>query len=401
MAIVLKRCVFYVSGFDPKGSGHYHALYRDECARQSLLDGQCIDVGARHRQPSGNAAWAIHAKYGDQQVQIHYEFMRWDDIVRRHWPKTTLALWASVVATTIFNVRHGTWWKMFRLSWPPAVALMAPFLLVCAMVLGIPLMAFSSAWCVIKALGNLGLGVASGYAVAYGLWVVAQWLQARYSMYWMMRSYAFTAKQAKSELPDLEDRLDELARALVKRVEAQQDDEVLVVGHSSGSIMAVSIVARALQAAPHLLQQGRPKVALLTLAQSIPLLGLLPMANKFRAEMQTLADADGLTWVDFSAPSDGCCFALTDPFEACAIVGSRQRGVDFKILNPRFANLFDATTYASLKRNKLLLHFQYLRAAQIPGDYNYFAITAGPVSLDERFFNAESVNNYKGLRPFG
>ncbi len=400
MTAVSKRCVFYVSGFDPKGASHYHALYRDEGDRQSSRDGWLLQVGSRRRQASGNAAWPVQASFGEQHVQTHYEFMGWDDVVRRHWPKTTWTLWRDVIATTIFNVRHGTLWKMFCLSWPPAVALFAPFLLVCAMLLGVPLVAVGSAWALGGVLGHIGLGVAVGGLVAGVLWAGGRKLEARYSMYWMMRSYAFTARQARSEIPDLEARLDELAQRLVARIKAQQDDEVLVVGHSSGAIMTAAIVARALKFSPDLLR-GRTTVSLLTLGQWIPLLGLLPMAHRFRAELQVLDGADGLTWVDFSAPPDGCCFALMDPLKACGTARNQAPGVDLKILNPRFATLFDAATYATLRRNKFLMHFQYLRAIDRRGDYNYFEITAGPITLKARFSSAVSVADYADFRPFG
>ncbi|PKP83835.1 MAG: hypothetical protein CVT80_11685, partial [Alphaproteobacteria bacterium HGW-Alphaproteobacteria-2] len=42
-------------------------------------------------------------------------------------------------------------------------------------------------------------------------------------------------------------------------------------------------------------------------------------------------------------------------------------------------------TWARLKRRFFRLHFQYLCAFDRPGDYDYFAITAGPQRLAERF----------------
>ena len=400
MTAVAKRCVLYVSGFDPKGASYYHALYRDESASQGKPGGQAPEVGARRRHASGNAFWSVQARVGEQQVETHYEFMRWDDVVRAHWPKNTWALWRDVIASSVFYLRHGTWWKMFRLAWAPAVAVLTPFLLVCALLLGVPLLAITGAWLASGLLGHWGLGVLAGGVSACVLWLLGRKIEARYNMYWMMRSYAFTARQARGEVPDLEARLDQLAQCLVDRVRQQADDEVLVVGHSSGAIMAAIIVARALRIAPDLLA-GRTSVALLTLGQWIPLLGLLPMAHQFRAELQVLGAADGLTWTDFSAPPDGCCFALCDPFAACGIERHASDGVHLKLLNPRFATLFDAAAYRALKRDKFKLHFQYLRATDQPGAYNYFDITAGPLSLGERFKESQSVTGYTGLRPFG
>lgn len=396
---VSRRSVFYVSGFDPKGASYYHALYRDEGARQSVQDGWLLNVGVRSRQASGNAVWPVQAGFDGQQVQIHYEFMRWDDVVRKHWPKTTRALWHDVMDATFFYLRHGVLWRMFCLSWPPAVAVFLPFLLVCAMLFGIPLVAIGSIWILSAGFGDGALGLVVGGVVAALLWTLGRKLESHFSMYWMMRSYAFTARQARGELPDLEARLDELVTRLVERVQTQQDDEVLVVGHSSGAIMAAIIMARAIQASPDLLR-GTTKVSLLTLGQWIPLLGLLPMAKRFRQELQTLSGAHGLTWIDFSAPPDGCCFALTDPFKACGVITVQPLGIELKLLNPRFAALFDAVTYRKLKRSKFLMHFQYLHAVKIRGGYNYFEITAGPMSLKARFAEAISVDDYTALRPF-
>jgi hypothetical protein len=161
--------------------------------------------------------------------------------------------------------------------------------------------------------------------------------------------------------------------------------------------MAAIIVARALRADPQLLA-GRTQVALLTLGQWIPLLGLLPMAQGFRGELERLGAARGLTWVDFSAPPDGCCFALTDPFDACGVARDAGAGATFKLLNPRFASLFDARDYAALKRDKFKLHFQYVRATDKPGAYNYFEITAGPRTLAQRFSELPGVTNFNRFR---
>jgi hypothetical protein len=41
------------------------------------------------------------------------------------------------------------------------------------------------------------------------------------------------------------------------------------------------------------------------------------------------------------------------------------------------------------------MHFQYLMATELPGDYDYFAITAGGKTLWDRFANHNSVVTYK------
>ena len=394
---VRRRCLFYVSGFDPKGASHYHALYRDQARQHAAATGSTLQVGPRRKLPGGNASWTLDSVLGQEAVQTHVEFMRWDDVVRSHWKKDTISLWWQVLFATFFNIRHGSLWAMYKLSWPPAVALAAPFGLLCALWLGVPMLAVGSGWGVAMLTSQVWLGLLAGLTGGGALAWWGRKLEARFSMYWMMRSYHFTSRQATGHTPDLEQRLNKQAARLADRLAEGDDDEVLVVGHSSGAIMAAIVVARALAMRPGLLSEGR-RVSLLTLGQWLPLLGLLPMAKAFRAELAVLAAEPGLDWLDFSAPPDGCCFALCDPLQACGIAGERR--LRMKLLNPRFADMFDPPAYRALKEDRFELHFQYLKASPLPVDYNYFDITSGPVRLWDRFAHLPGVVGYAGLKPW-
>ena len=242
---VQSRCVLYVSGFDPKGASHYHALLKKEGVMQSERGGWSLSVGSRQRKPNGNPHWAVQAQVDGRTVQTDYEFMRWDDIVRAHWTQSTPALWADVVGTTWFNIRHQALWRMYRLAWPPAVALFMPFLLVLGMVLGAPAVGVLTAWLLHLQGASGWVAGASGLCVGALLVWLGRVLENRYSMYWMMRSYAFNARQSLGRTPELEQRLNEHARTLAERVNSAEYDEVLLVGHSSGANMAASMLARA------------------------------------------------------------------------------------------------------------------------------------------------------------
>jgi hypothetical protein len=401
MPTVRNRCVFYVSGFDPKGAAHYHALYRDEAAKQALAGGVEVEVGPRKRLPNGDSFWEVRAEDGGTEVQTRYVFLHWDDIVRAHWPRRQVEVWRDIVATTLHNVRTGALWKMAKLSKPAGTALTLPVaMLALGFVIG-PLLGLAAGLALRAASASLSAAFGAGLACIALAAALARFMESRYSMYWMMRSYAFTRLHARG-VPALEARLDAMAESIAGRIAAAEDDEVLVVGHSSGPILAVQALSRAL----HLLQERnaprgqRPVVSLLTLGQCIPILGLLPEASRFREELASLAASPRLAhWIDFSAPPDGCCFALTDPLTACE-VASEPVPDRPKLLSPRFAQLFEPANYAKLRRDKFNLHFQYLKSAERMGDYDYFRITAGAKTLGERYAAFESVADYADLRLF-
>lgn len=397
---VRRRTVFYIGGFDPKGAAHYHALYKDEAAKQAEVSGLTIDVGKRQKSAHGNAFWQLDAPGPDGGVRSRYEVMRWDDIVRQNWPRNQARLVWDMLTTTTLNLRTGALWHMFKLSWPPVVALVAPVALLLAVMLGAPLLAWGM-FAALQGIGALWAGAAAAATLAVALWVGLK-LQQKYSMLWMMRSYAFTAQQAQGQVPVLDDRLAEHARTLLKVVSTGDQDEVLVVAHSSGSIMAAIVLAKALQTDPTLGRGANPTttVSLLTLGQWIPLLGCLPQASGFRADLERLACAEGVDWIDFGAPPDGCCFALVDPIAACGVVPAVPHLDRPKLLSPRFADMFGASAYAALRRDRFRIHFQYLMASERAVPYDFFAITAGHQTLAQRFASLPSVTGFQGFQPF-
>lgn len=395
---VRQRTVFYLSGFDPKGAAHYHALYRDEAAKQAVVSGMSVEVGRRHKSGEGNSFWNVTAQTPQGPAETRYIFLRWDDIVRDHWSRNQLKVMWDIVTTTFLNLRHGSLLGMLKLSWPPVVALVSPFLLLATVLMGVPLLAglgFSAS------AASLGPWGASAFTVVVlATWVqFGMWLQKKYSMLWLMRSYAFTAQQAQGLVPKHEVRLKQHAQTVLSCFETTDDDEILLVGHSSGTMMAVSILARALRINPSLGSRG-PIVSLLTLGQCMPMLGCLPQAHAFRDDLRLLATAPRINWLDFTAPPDGCCFALVDPLAACGISEVGENVVGPKLLSPRFAEMFERASYDVIRRDKFRIHFQYLMASGKPVAYDYFAMTAGSLMLSDRFNDQKSVKDYSDLRIF-
>jgi hypothetical protein len=76
-------------------------------------------------------------------------------------------------------------------------------------------------------------------------------------------------------------------------------------------------------------------------------------------------------------------------------------GASPKRLSPRFAEQFTPETYRKLRRDKYRCHFQYLMAFEKPGGYDYFAISAGPMSLRARFASQASIEDFRLLQRFG
>ncbi|MGM9487112.1 hypothetical protein [Ideonella sp. YS5] len=394
--------MLYVSGFDPQGPGHYHSLYVEQAAVQASVNGVRIDVGARQRSGS-NAAWDVHwhSPDGAMAVETRYEFLRWDDIVRQHWPRGQGRLLALTLAATARMLANGSLWRILQTSWPAFVALAAPAAVILAVTVGLLGIGGLAGW--VWRASHPALAVGGAATLVTLLWALARRAQAKVQMAWLMRSASVILEQARGHLPALEQRLDDFASRLIELARLPEVDEVLVVGHSSGAMLAVSVMARALAREPRLLEQNAC-VALLTLGHCIPVLSYQPEAMRFRGELARLRQEQRLTWLDFTAPPDGCCFALMDPTEVCLDglqgSGSLPPGGP-KRLSPRFAQSFSSARYRSIRRDKYRCHFQYLMATEVPAAYDYFSVTAGPIRLADRFANLSSVTGFRDFQCFG
>ncbi|MCK5232569.1 MAG: hypothetical protein KAR13_20005, partial [Desulfobulbaceae bacterium] len=382
--VVTSRHVFYMSGFDPRGPAYYHRLYKEEAARQTRVAGMQLSVGKRQRSTDNVASWDIAAQSNRHQVCTSYDYLHWDDIVRSHWPRGEGRLLLVMLRTFWTYIHTGVLRRVLRTSWPVFITTIYPPLFLLA-VLGC---AVSSAFYVLQAL-PVWDGVPAGMLAFYAVIRLGRFLESRNNAFWLLRLYAFFVDQSNDEVRALEARLDAFATRMLKHIEHTQEDEILIIGHSTGAQIAVSLMSRMLRINPGLGRLG-PRVALLTLGECIPMLSFLPGAKACREDLALVSSAEDIDWLDFTAPSDGACFALVDPVRVSGVETGSGATTKPKLLSPRFFTLFSPGSYSRMKRNRLRMHFQYLMAGEIEGDYDYFAITAGPVFLGERYGNFKS-----------
>ena len=140
---------------------------------------------------------------------------------------------------------------------------------------------------------------------------------------------------------------------------------------------------RAMSFSAKAVSPGAPPLALLTLGQAIPMQSFLPRAGRLRRDLRALASDTRLTWVDISALGDGVSFNLCDPVAVSGVAPPGQ--IWPLVLSAAFRDSLLPETWKQLRLRFFRVHFQYLAAFDRPRDYDYFQITAGPVSLADRY----------------
>lgn len=370
---VTRRKVYYVSGFDPRGAGFYHRLYREESAKQAVLHGGAVTVGARSRLGEHVSAWNVEGEWDDQAVSTQYQFLHWDDLVRRHWVSSVPRLVLSALAAYGHYIGSGAFGRLSRTFRGPFYSALYPLaylLLLLMLAVGCGL-AVKSTLALVA--GNAWLAGLAGIGAGAALFCGGITLANQLAVFWLLRIYRFVQSWGKREPEDVKARIDALAEWVRQDLDASPCDEALVVGHSVGSIVGVSLAARLADA---LTPAQRRRVTLVTLGQCIPLLSLLPSAKAFRRDLQRLSEEREMQWLDMNARADSLCFSQANPLDISGITGAGIGRPTAQVVRP--FRMFGKKEYAQLKRSKQRLHFQYLMASALPNEYDYFRMTAGP-----------------------
>ena len=380
---VKARRVFYIPGYDPIHPRRYRELYRKEGAAQAAISG--YDLTLRPKQAKGTYGWHVDGRFDGQDTQADIDVLVWSDIVRDSMSNSIPATYGQLVRTAWAYIGSGALWRLMRLRKGPVIAALYPIgMLLLQLVVAV-------------LLGWLLYSVVTYFAAEFGVFArliggiaalvlmvfVLRWFKGKDGKlfaYYLMHDYSYSAKWKGANPPELEARMTEF-RAMIAEALKSDVDEVLVVGHSSGAHLSVSILADLIRAGE--VPDDGPALAFLSLGQVVPMVSFLPKADRLRADLHFLASQDVLTWVDVTAPGDGCAFALCDPVSVSGVAPADKRWP--LVFSAQFTKSLKPETWKALRWRFFRLHFQYLCAFDQPLDYDYFQITAGPVTLGTRY----------------
>ena len=374
-APVRRRRVFYIPGYDPIPPRRYRELYRKESAAQAGISG--YEISILPSEAKVRFGWGVKAGMDGAEVETQVEVLVWSDIVKDSMDQGILATYAQLVRTAVTYIGTGALFRLMRLRKGPVIAALYPvgFLLT---QFGLALLA---AWILGQGLALLHPLAAWGGLVVVPL--ILEWfrrMDGRFFAYYLMHDYAYSARHMGANPPELEARMAEFSAEIAQALQGGSD-EVLVVGHSSGAHLGVSILADLIRAGQ--VPVEGPALAFLSLGQVVPMVSFLPRAHRLRADLAYLSTREELFWLDVTAPGDGCAFALCDPVSVSGVAPEGKRWP--LVISAAFTQSLSAERWRALRWRFFRLHFQYLCAFDRPKDYDYFRITAGPQTLAQRF----------------
>jgi pimeloyl-ACP methyl ester carboxylesterase len=212
--------------------------------------------------------------------------------------------------------------------------------------------------------------------------LLIHWTERWSYMLYLFDDIVSHCQYARRQRPDWEQRYDVFADYLIEAAMTSGVDEIVVVGHSSGSFVALDVLMRALARDPDLGRHG-PHIVFLTVGSNIPAVGLHPAAGWIRDCLACLAVEPSVDWIEYQSRKDVMSFYRFDPIAGHGIdVGAARRNP--QILSVRFRDIMKPESYSTFRWRFLRIHFQFLRANERAAAYDYFMIVCGPFSLPLR-----------------
>jgi hypothetical protein len=389
---IRRRLVIYVQGYDPRGLAEYYRMFRREYRRTCELYGLTGKVGRAENDPERFiTTWGLNTSGDGWDVDTRYMFLRWDDIIRKDFVRPPGWKIVQMYRAIGLSLISGVIPRILRAHWRFGLFVLYPAVLMTFWLL-LGAGAGAAVAAVLEALGAAPLiGRSLGVVAGFGAYAALLRATERYTyLLYLCDDVSSTFQFAHRKRPDWEQRMQTFAGYVVEAVRNSDADEVVIVGHSSGSFLAVDVLDRALALDPALGRRG-PPVRLLTIGANLPIIGFHAKAQWFRDRLLRLALAPDIDWIDYQSRHDIMNFWPFDPITDHGIDPGPERR-NPKVVSISFRDLWTPGNFGRRRWRFFRAHFQFLLANERPGAaYDYYLICCGPFDLATRAAHPANV----------
>ena len=375
---VRKRLVFHVGGYDPvtPHAGAQRRFVR-ELRRFELTWSVKASSGALH-EGADQAKWTVTSDGPNWHVETDFRLIRWDDVIDQFHRQTIwLRIPRGVIAFLDF-VTAGALWGYLRTNWHYALFFLYPFVTFGALI--------AAAYFVgVRALhGSESIAAVIATCAVLAALVLAGWRWLHLGS--LFDDWIFSRAYIRRGNAVIEQRLHRIAQEIVALARDSDTDEILVVGHSLGAVLAVDLLDQALKLDPSLGTTGVP-VTFLSIGSSILKIGFHRGAQRFRAAVERVARAPGIFWGDYQARIDVMNFYNTDPMAEMSL--PTEHGPVVKLVE--FSRMLERAMYRSIRLRFFRVHCQFISGNDKRALYDYFMLVCGPVSAKSQTIAADGA----------
>ena len=331
-----------------------------------------VDKEGTHHTVAG-----FHARGAEWETEIRIVQFRWNDIVhayeRDSFPggflknlKKYLAFFAD---GTVGRYRKASWRYWGFTIYPLLLAAIA-FLLV-----------FGIIWMLT---GSILLNAIVSLIVTLFL---CKWPGDKLYVPLTIADWGFARDMVNRENHEIEDRFAEFGKTAASEIAASDHDEIVVVGHSFGSLWAVAALSLALEENPQLFE-GK-KIRFLALGSSMLKIALTPDAEYMRDHWKRVMAQKELFWHEIQTKDDLIAFYKSDPFEQ---VDMKKPEAGYEITRIRFSKGMEKKRYRNMRKSFYRTHRQYILYYDKRVPFDYMVRLFGPLGVKQLAEQPEKIH---------
>ena len=379
---VRRRHVIYVAGYEPRGAGGYYRLLERQCDRFQRVWPVSLKIKPLDLDAQDFARWLVDVRASNWRVSTTYDFLRLENFIQSDLAEPLIRQIPRSLGWLIGDLVSGAQFRIFRASWRFGLHLLFVQSVLLAWLELAAAIGLMAGYVVTNHLGlSTAVGIVTSLVMALASFLALQPAARRFGAIQIPSCWVMLRKFARGRATWLDHAIDIGAQRLIAVARAEDADEIVVVGHSAGCVIASAVIARALECDPELGRRG-PRLVLLTLGSVMPAVALHPAARRMRKIVARLAVEPALAWIDCVFRKDVMAFINFDPVEGVGVhVGARRRNpLTWRV---PFKDMLSPEGYRRLRWKFFRVHFQYIMASDRPCPYDYILLIGGPVAIAE------------------
>lgn len=362
----MKRKVFYIPGFDPRSEAHYKKLLLSQFPELK----QSLTLNEKSR-----------IVFEKDELVIDYEILSWHSQVRQNWASSAFQNLENVYTIFKESLFKGAYFRLYEVS--KKAAFQKPFI---SYIFALWFVLFAiGLYKVAEALIDFNVYGSVLLPIAFVVFnILVYYLLEKFNLFWVVRVMNFFVVYANKESPSIADVEKKFKLIIEQALNDSQFDEVVLIGHSVGTILCLSVFADLVA------EKKDNHLTVITLGHCVTGVNMIKSSQWYLQKMLLLAGRKAL-WVDVAAGKDAVAFYKINPahFDEAKPNLSISAG---------FHRVFNKTFYGALKWNFYAVHFLYLNKPDFPEKsvFNFSKLLFDKdlvVSLRDASQNYKKVNN--------
>lgn len=381
-ALIKRRRVIYVPGYDPQGAPGYYGLFEYGWKRFKRVWEVNSTLSPLKIVSNELASWKVTTSGPDWEAATDYEFIRYEDLLEENLGRPIVWQIIAALQWAVGDVISGATARIIRASWKFEVHHLL-FQLMMVLWLVIALGAGSIALVIARVSLGLAMWMALplAAAIAAAVFLALRPLAERLLVIRINNGWPYFRKFGRGQPTFFDRPINSAAERLIAAANANDADEVLLIGHSGGAPLVLPIVARALERDPDLGRHG-PSVVVMTLGSIMPGVALHPRAQWLRDIIRRVANEQSVLWIDCQARQDVLQFWNFDPVAGVGVDAGPQR-CNPLVWQVRFRDAISPERFKRMRLNFFRLHYQFIMPSEVRAPYDYFTLTCGPLRVIE------------------